>query len=129
MITARGGNLEYITELANGITNIYADVTKEKGGQGMHFRPHDLLEASVAACMNIIARMSLDSMHVKYDSVQVKIVLDRSVEGKPVFKYSLELSGEGIDESVRERVLRAVTFCPVKKTLSSQISFELCSDI
>lgn len=122
MVISTSRNETYITEIFNGSSKIYSDVTEEKGGSGEYFRPHDLLESAYASCLNITTRMILDSMKLPYDEVTVKVELDRSNEVKTIFKYHIDISGS-IDKETKEVVLRKVMNCPVKKTLSKQLEF------
>lgn len=122
MVISTSESQAYVTGLSNGTAAIYSDVTEEKGGSGAYFRPHDLLEAAYASCLNITARMVLDAMNVSYDGVAVKVELDRNDEAKTVFKYEIDIKGS-IDEKTKKIVLRKVRNCPVKKTLSKQLEF------
>lgn len=124
MVISTSGSQTYVTEMFNGTSSIYSDVTAEKGGSGKYFRPHDLLESAYASCLNITARMVLDDMNVSYDAVTVKVELDRSDEAKTVFKYQIDISGP-IEKETKEIVFRKVMNCPVKKTLSKQLEFIL----
>ena len=38
-----------------------SDNTPDKGGKGAGFRPHELLEAALACCMNMSVRMYAES--------------------------------------------------------------------
>ena len=59
-------------ELQNYLTRIIeydvlVDTTLEKGGTGKCIRPHDLLEAALAACMNIAIRMEAQKNNLNFD--------------------------------------------------------------
>lgn len=123
MIISTSGKEAYRTELFNGNSKIYSDVTMDKGGSGNYFRPHDLIESGYAACLNITTQMVLDSMNLSYDEITVKVELDRNHEDKTIFKYKIDISGS-IAKEAREEVLRRVANCPVKRTLSKQLNFE-----
>ncbi|UUZ86872.1 OsmC family protein [Paenibacillus sp. P26] len=81
-----------------------------------------MIEAGYAACLNITARMVLDSMKAPYDGVTVQVELDRRDEAATVFNYRIDIQGE-LDEDVKRIVLNKVANCPVKKTLSKPIEF------
>lgn len=123
MVIADNELENYKTVLANGKEVVYADVTPEKGGQGVHFRPHDFLEAGYAACLNITTRMVLDQMGLSYETVTVKVELDREIPDKTIFNYRVDIIGN-IDAQTKNKVLRLVENCPVRKTLSKQIEFQ-----
>lgn len=123
MVISKSKNKKYITQISNSSEIIYSDVTEEKGGNGKYFRPHDLIEAGYASCLNITTRMVLDSMNINYEEIIVKVELDRENEDKTIFKYKVDIIGD-IDEITRETVLKRVKNCPVRKTLSKPIEFE-----
>ncbi len=122
MVISRSGNTAYLTEIWNGTESISSDVAKEKGGSGKYFRPHDLLEAAYASCLNITTRMILNSLHIPYEDVTVKVELDRRDNAKTVFMYHIDIVG-AVDEEIKRKVLKQVMNCPVKKTLSKQLEF------
>lgn len=128
MVISESKDEKYITEVSNSKEMVYSDVTEEKGGSGKYFRPHDLIEAGYASCLNITTRMILDSMDIKYENVVVKVGLYRENEEKTIFKYKIDIVGE-IDEDTKKIILRKVTNCPVRKTLSKKIEFENCDEI
>ena len=113
----------YKTEITNGSAVLCSDVTKDKGGNGEYFRPHDLLCASLASCLNITARMVLDRMNVAYEKVVVKVDLDRSDEARTGFLYDVEIIGD-VPEELKQKVINLVSKCPVHKTLAKEIYFE-----
>ncbi|MCB2362355.1 OsmC family protein [Clostridium estertheticum] len=123
IISKSSKDKKYITDIFNGKDVIYSDVTEEKGGSGQYFRPHDFIEAGYASCLNITARMILDSLNIKYEKVTVKVELDRKNEEKTIFKYNIDITGD-IDEKTKNMVLKKVKNCPVRKTLSKQIEFQ-----
>ncbi|GMA62196.1 OsmC family protein [Alicyclobacillus fastidiosus] len=122
MVISRSGSDTYVTRVTNGIDEIYSDTSEDKGGSGKHFRPHELLEAGYASCLNITTRMVLDSMSLSYGAVTVNVKLDRSDPAKSVFKYQIEIEGL-LDEEIKRTVLKKVANCPVKRTLSKQLEF------
>lgn len=122
MVTAKNGNRNYLVTLNNGVAEICADVLPDKGGQGNHFRPHDLLCAAYAACLNITVRMILDRLELPYSDVKVEVDLERP-EGKTVFKSKIAIEGN-LSEEQKKKVLSIASNCPVRKTLSSTILFE-----
>ena len=123
MITAEGGQDRYSTLLSNGSALIHADTTQDKGGDGKYFRPHDLLCAGYAACLNISIRMVMDYMSVKYDNVLTQVDLDRSKDDKTIFLYQVEIVGD-ITPETKEAVIAKALNCPVRKTLSKALDFQ-----
>lgn len=123
MVTSHSKKEKYSTEISNGITAILSDATSKDGGKGEQFRPHELLCAALASCLNITARMVLDRKELKYDDVIVKVDLDRSDENKTKFVYHVDIIGD-IDEATKNKVIHMLRGCPVKKTLEKEISVE-----
>ena len=123
MIIAESSGVNYLTQINNGTTVINSDVTEEKGGGGEYFRPHDLLCAAYASCLNITVRMVLDRMGLKYDKVVTNIDVDREKENSTIFMYHVEIIGD-IDIAAKEAVIAKAMNCPVRKTLSQNISFQ-----
>lgn len=128
MIISESKMENYCTEILNDNTIIFSDVTEEKGGKGQYFRPHDLLCAGLASCLNITTRMILDRKNIKYEKVIIKVDLDRSDENKTKFLYNIDIMGN-ISNEEKENIIKAVRNCPVRKTLSKEIEFELMKNI
>ncbi len=53
MIECRSDEARYKTIFTNGIHETCADTTADKGGGNAGFRPHDLMEAALASCLNM----------------------------------------------------------------------------
>lgn len=123
MIIAESKQKEYLTQLDNGTASICSDTTQDKGGGGDYFRPHDLLCAGYASCLNISVRMVLDKMNLKYDKVITKVDIDRDKPDSTIFLYAVEIIGN-IDTATKEMVILRALNCPVRKTLVKQIDFQ-----
>ncbi|MCL1972742.1 MAG: OsmC family protein [Endomicrobia bacterium] len=123
MIIAESGQEKYLTQLSNGAVNITADTTGNNGGSGEYFRPHDLLCAGLASCLNISIRMVLEKMNLKYDKVIAKVDVNRTKEDSTIFLYHVEIIGD-INAYTKEDVISKAMNCPVRKTLSKNISFQ-----
>lgn len=122
MIISKSKEEKYCTEVSNENTFIISDVTKEKGGSGEYFRPHDLLCAGLASCLNITTRMVLERKNITYENVIVKVDLDRSDEEKTKFIYDIDIIGD-ISKETKELIINIAKNCPVKNTLSKEIEF------
>ena len=99
-----------------------ADTTPDKGGGNQGFRPHELLEAALASCMNMHLPMYAANHGIELGEVATKVSLDRSSPLKAVFSYSIELSGQ-LDDEQRKKLLEIAETCPVRRTLSKKVSF------
>lgn len=124
MIISESKKDKYCTEISNGDKTILSDVTEEKGGRGEYFRPHDLLCAGLASCLNITTRMILERKGIEYEKVVVKVDIDKSDEKKTKFLYNVDIIGD-ISDEIKQSILEMLKKSPVKKTLSKEIEFEV----
>ncbi|AAK80202.1 putative redox protein [Clostridium acetobutylicum] len=124
MIISESEKENYYTKIFSSNAVIFSDVTKEKGGNGESFGPHDLLCASLASCLNITIRMILEHKNIKYDNVIVKVDLDKSDDTKVKFLYNVDILGD-ISYEIKHRVIDIAKKCPVRRTLSKEIEFEI----
>ena len=122
MIEAVSTSIPWQTDFSDGIHRALGDTTTDKGGGGGGFRPHDLLEAALACCVNMTIRMYAGHHAIALQGVHTKVSLDRSQPGQALFRYWVELEGE-LTAQDRERLLRAAQACPVRRTLSGGIDF------
>lgn len=122
MIIASSEPQPYLTAFSNGKHTANADTTPYKGGDNSGFRPHELLEATLATCMNMHLRMYSATHGIDLRDVSTKVTLDRSSPSEAVFDYSIELSGQ-LDDEQRKKLLEIAKTCPVRRTLSKTISF------
>ncbi|WNE94094.1 OsmC family protein [Streptomyces luomodiensis] len=98
-----------------------ADTHKGGIGGSAGMRPHELLEASLATCMTISARMALADLGVTVAEVRVEVHLERE-ESATRFRYRLLLDPEL--EVHRPAVMERIACSPVRSTLSKPLVFE-----
>jgi putative redox protein len=122
VVHANRAEPSYCVDVSNGGARLIADTVADKGGSGGGFRPHDLLEAALAACLNISVRMCADAEGIALSDVRTAVSLDRSSPDTVVFVYRVGLDGALSDEE-RARLLAAADASSVKATLSREISF------
>ena len=60
MIVSKSTGIPYYTYFTNSKHEFFADAPPAKGGSDAGFRPHELLEASLACCLNMWLRMYAD---------------------------------------------------------------------
>jgi putative redox protein len=123
MIEAKSEKPNYSTRFYDGTHEAVADTTTDKGGSGSGFRPHDLLEAALACCINMSVRMYAEHHGIPLAGVTTRVKLDRSVPEEAAFRYELELQGDLTAEQ-KERLSMAPRGCPVSRTLSRTIRIE-----
>ncbi len=122
MIEAASEAVRYQTQLTNGTHYLLSDTTREKGGSESGVRPHELLEAALASCINITLRMYADQHGMALSDVTTRVKLDRSNPEETVFEYEITLQGT-LSEQDRARLLSVAANCPVRKTLSKRMGF------
>jgi putative redox protein len=123
MITAASNPTNYTTVFTDGTHTSISDTTLNNGGAGQGFRPHDLLEAAIATCINIAVRTCATREGMPLSGVVTRVSLDRSEPDEAVFHHEVELQGE-LTEEQRRRLLRVANACPVRRTLMRTIRFE-----
>lgn len=122
MIEAKSNDIRYQTQFTNKIHSAISDNTKDKGGNGSGFRPHELLEAAFATCMNMTLRMYADQHDIPLSNTTTRVTLDRTLPGETIFEYEIDLEGS-LSQEQRDRLLEIVKKCPVRQTLSKRIGF------
>ncbi len=122
MIFCRSEGSRYKTVFSNGSHEACADTTADKGGVSAGFRPHDLLEAALASCLNMSLRMCAEINDISFSEIRTKVALNRAVPDKVAFEYSFEVDGTLTNEQ-HEILQRAAESCPVRRTLSGEIYF------
>ncbi len=125
MISATSGRQNYVTLFTNGSAQAESDTTSDKGGQGIGFRPHELLEAALANCMNMTLRMAAEKYGIPLAGVSVVVSLNRQHPETKRFEYRVEFPGS-LSDAEKRKLLSAVERCPVRRTLSSPLEFALC---
>ena len=122
MIISTSESPQYSTRFSDGKHAGMADTTAEKGGSGSGFRPHELLEAALATCVNMTIRMYADNHGIPLQGVTTRVRLDRQGSEQAIFNYEVEFVGDLAPEHT-EKLLRAAHACPVRHTLSGAIVF------
>lgn len=123
MITAKSQDQNYQVVFTDGLHTGVSDVKEDKGGSNSGFRPHDLLEAALATCLNMWLRMYADEHDLSLDHVETTVSLDRSQTEEVVFNYSLDIAGS-LSSAERQQLVSAAQSCPVHKTLSKKLSVQ-----
>jgi putative redox protein len=122
MITTLSKDPRYLVEFTNGTQRADADVFPVKGGQGAGFGPHELLEASLATCINMWIRMQADTLGISVGAIAVTVSLLRDHPEEATFDYSVTVDGVPSDAQ-RGILLEAAQNCPVRRTLLKKLSF------
>lgn len=122
MIQTQNKRAAYQTTFSNADREALADAPIAKGGGGQGFGPHELLEAALAACLNMSVRMRASELGLQVDDVRTTVSVDRSLPSETIFNYTIHVDGP-LTESQRAQLMAAAAECPVKKTLAKQLIF------
>ena len=117
----------FLTRFTNGGVIASSDTTADKGGGSRGFRPHELLEAALATCMNISIRMYAQKHDIPLTGVSVVVSLNRDAPEGPTFVYRIQLHGT-LSDVQKNRLLSSVESCPVRTTLSKGLHFMAAAD-
>jgi putative redox protein len=123
MIVADSQENRYLVHFTDGRHHADADVVPAKGGQDAGFGPHDLMEASLATCINMWIGMQADKLGIPVGPISVSVTLKRDRPEHAIFEYSIEFKNAlPIDQ--RATLMKAAENCPVVNTLLKRISFD-----
>ncbi|WP_225726449.1 MULTISPECIES: OsmC family protein [unclassified Nocardia] len=103
-----------------------ADTVKAGVGGHAGLRPHELLEAALASCMTISARMALTEVGAPDVEVRVRVDLDRA-ESATTFRYELEL--DPAYDHYRPMLMQRLERSPVRTTLRKRLFFEAANAV
>lgn len=123
MIKCKSENARYSCKTNFGGNIIQSDATSDKGGHENGIRPHDILATAFASCLNISVRMACDKKGISFDNLTTKVELIRK-DSKTIFAYEIEFSNRISEDTINE-IYKMVENCPVRKTLSKPIEFQL----
>ena len=127
MIRSSSLGVPYQTAFTNGSHEALADVPVEKGGAGIGFGPHELLEAAFATCLTMTVQMYAAKHGLPLEGATCEVRIDRSVPNAVVLNYDLTFDGPLTDEQ-SARLREAASRCPVAKTLTGTIALQPTQD-
>lgn len=99
----------------NGEIGLIADTTATHGGSGLGIRPRELLEGSLATCLNMTIRMVAEEEDIDLDDISVTVELDRSYNPE---KLWYDLSFDGLEKEEAGKLREAVNESPIYQTLA-----------
>lgn len=99
---------------------LFADVATTLGGEDSAPDPHDLYDASLAACKAITLLMYAKRKQIPLSSVDLDIERDNSAEAKGIYvlNVSLKLNGDLSDEQ-RQSLASIADKCPIHKLMTA----------
>lgn len=96
---------------------LIVDTSKKNGGTGLCLQPFELMEAAVAACMNITVRARTERAGVKVNNVQTTVQMNWSEEGKLIFEYDYSVPGE-FDSEAQNLITDSINGCMMRQLLT-----------
>jgi putative redox protein len=123
MIQANNPAGSYRTLFTSPASSAQADLPLAKGGGGQGFGPHELIEAGLATCMVMTARMYAVEHHWPLEDARCQVRLEKNAAGDITFWYSLELPG--LSPEQQQKILALMSHCPVARTLSKPAMLQL----
>src|SRR5712671_365712 len=116
MIATHSKEPRYLVQFTDGKHQAEADVPPIKGGQGAGIGPHELLEASLACCINMWIRMKADQLGIPVGAISVTVSLKRDHPEETIFDYTVKLEGP-LSQEQRAALMGVADNCPVRRTL------------
>lgn len=127
MIHAHSEPERYLTRFTNGEHAACSDTANDEGGGNGGFRPHELLEAALATCINMTLRMAAQKHDIPLVSASVEVTLDRAAPEGPTFAYRVDFHGL-LTDTQKAALLKTLEHCPVRMTLSKGLRFAAIND-
>lgn len=109
----------YTQHIQIGRHVLTADEPVESGGDDAGPNPHDLFDASLAACKAITLIMYAQRREMPLEGVDIEVTRDesREREGHYSLNVSLDLHGQ-LDDDQRTRLAQIADRCPVHKLMT-----------
>lgn len=122
MVEATALPVPYQVRFRAGENTGLADTVKHGAGGSAGPRPHELLEAALATCMTITARMALAELGLAETQVTVTVTCVRE-EAATRFRYDISLD-PALGELQGKALAEQLEGSPVRQTLSKPLFFE-----
>jgi len=117
---ATSGKLAF--ELAVRAHRLTTDVDAALGGDDLGPSPHDLFDASLAACTALTVKMYATHKKWPLDDVQVEVEHDSSREAAGHYKLTRKVRFVGaLDAAQLARLLDVANKCPIHKLMQAEI--------
>src|SRR5689334_21670728 len=98
---------KYHTVVCSPLTAIVEDTEKNGAGGSAGFRPHELLEAALAACTNLTLRLSAEKLGIDLAGLKTVVEMDSSRPDVTNFQLKVEIAGDLTAEQ-RRQLLKSV---------------------
>lgn len=99
-----------------------SDVATSLGGDDEGMNPHEILEASLAACTLMTMKMYAQRKALPLEEISVEVKVE-SEGAESVISRKLSFSGP-LSEEQRNRLLEIANKCPIHRLLESKVRIE-----
>ncbi len=111
------GKLRQRIQCGNNL--LFADESAELGGDDSGLSPHDLFDASLAACKAMTLLLYAQRKAMPLESVDIEIDRDSSQEAKGHYGLNVKLGFNGnLSESDKTRLTEIAARCPIHKLMA-----------
>ena len=110
-------------DMTAGDFQIISGVGEALGGNNEGPNPHEILEASLAACTILTLQMYANHKKIKLTSANVIVKIDSESSEFSVISRKIQLEGE-LSAEERAKLFEIADKCPIHKLLSSQIAIQ-----
>ena len=98
---------------------LFADESTELGGDDSGLSPHDLFDASLAACKAMTLLLYAQRKAMPLESVDIEIDRDSSQESKGHYGLNVKLGFNGnLSENDKTRLTEIAARCPIHKLMT-----------
>ncbi len=116
--TAESGKFRQILEVDGHA--FQADVTPALGGEGAAPGPHELFDASLAACKALTAHWYAKKNGIALERVETKVERDDSKERQGTYVLRVRIAFFGaLSEAEKHKLYDVVARCPVHKLMTT----------
>jgi putative redox protein len=128
MIICKSDTKKYKATISNEKDEMTYEAPADKGGKELGFTPFEMLEAALAADINVAIRTYADKTGFPLTNVTTYVSVDRSNTSESIIKYSIKLEGE-LNSQQKKLLVQSALQTPVRSTLSKRISIVYSSRI
>lgn len=120
-----GGLRTQCTHLKSG-EQIFTDAPTDNNGKGEAFSPTDLVATAYASCMLTIVGIHCEKNEIRFEHGHAQIHKFMGEAPRRISKLMIEmdLSGNGWDLELQERIRKVAEACPVAKSVHPDMEIE-----
>ena len=131
-VVVRTGHGKFGTEVHTATHRFVADEPRSVGGDDSGPTPYDLLLGALGTCTAMTMTMYADRKKWPLDGVSIHLTHDRdhakdcdhceeSDAKVQAIERKISLTGDGLDDAQRARLMEIADMCPVHRTLESEL--------